>query len=175
VILRRAQQSWIWEVSIWSMRDLFEIVPASLGRGARRPCSCSVGGKWLDAMLPPDAVVLADFRYRALLPRPFVVGNRWLLTAVPNWKQQLTAFVKGKQVRVLVTRYLIKSPLLVAGKPQWHPARRTSDVPQCGSQSIQSKRLNWLDCDAAQCRRSCLSTRVNYWVCPNHPLRSAVN
>ena len=36
--------------------------------------------KWLDATLPPDAVVLEEFRYRALLPRPFVVGDRFLLT-----------------------------------------------------------------------------------------------
>jgi hypothetical protein len=76
----------------------------------RRPRSFSVGGKWLDATLPPDAVVLEDFRYRALLPRPFVVGDRFLHMDVPNWKQQLTAFVKENRVTALVMRYPIESP-----------------------------------------------------------------
>jgi len=82
--------------------------------------------KWLDATLPPDAVVLEEFRYRALLPRPFIVGekpsfalrdqflafvgDRFLLTDVPNWKQQLTEFLKEKRVTVLVTQYPIESP-----------------------------------------------------------------
>ena len=81
--------------------------------------------KWLDATLPPDAVVLEDFRVRALLPRPFVagytppiagdppfiVGDRFLfLRDEPNWKQQLTEFVKEKRVTVLVTQYPIESP-----------------------------------------------------------------
>jgi hypothetical protein len=82
--------------------------------------------KWLDATLPPDAVVFEEFRYRALLPRPFVVGqvaafifgeqpyvvgDRLIfLKDVPDWKQQLTEFVKEKQVTVLLTRYPIESP-----------------------------------------------------------------
>jgi hypothetical protein len=67
--------------------------------------------KWLDSTLPSDAVVLEDFRYWALFPRPFVVGDRFLfLTDVPNWKQQLTEFVREKRVTVLVTRYPIESP-----------------------------------------------------------------
>jgi hypothetical protein len=82
--------------------------------------------KWLDATLPPDAVVFEEFRYRAFLPRPFVVGqvvasvagdqpyvvgDRLIfLKDVPDWKQQLTEFVKAKQVTVLVTRYPIESP-----------------------------------------------------------------
>jgi hypothetical protein len=74
--------------------------------------------KWLDAMLPPDAVVLGEFRSRALLPRPFAVGDRFVLvladrfflTDVPNWKQQLTEFVKENRVTVLMTWYPIESP-----------------------------------------------------------------
>jgi hypothetical protein len=66
--------------------------------------------KWLDSTLPPDAVVLEDFRYRALMPRPFVVGDRFLITDVPNWKEQLTEFVKEKRLTVLVMRYPIESP-----------------------------------------------------------------
>jgi uncharacterized protein DUF1420 len=82
--------------------------------------------KWLDATLPPDAVVLEEFRYRALLPRPFIVGekpsfalrdqflafvgDRFLMTDVPNWKQQLTGFLKRKRVTVLITEYPVKSP-----------------------------------------------------------------
>jgi hypothetical protein len=82
--------------------------------------------KWLDTTLPPDAVLYEEFRYRAFLPRPFVVGqvvasmageqpyvvgDRLIfLRDVPNWKQQLTEFVKEKKVTVLVTPYPIKSP-----------------------------------------------------------------
>lgn len=66
--------------------------------------------KWLDATLPPDAVMLEEFRYRALLPRPFVVGDRFVLTDVANWKQQLIEFVKEKRVTVLVTKCPIESP-----------------------------------------------------------------
>jgi hypothetical protein len=66
--------------------------------------------KWLDATLPPDAIVLEDFRSRALLPRPFIVGDRWRFRNAPNWKQQLTEFVKEKRVTVLVTRYPINRP-----------------------------------------------------------------
>jgi hypothetical protein len=82
--------------------------------------------KWLDATLPADAVVLEEFRYRALLPRPFIVGekplfplkdrfltfvgDRFLLTDVPNWKQQFAEFLKEKRVTVLVTQYPIESP-----------------------------------------------------------------
>jgi Protein of unknown function (DUF1420) len=82
--------------------------------------------KWLDATLPPDAVMFEEFRYRAFLPRPFVVGqvaafivgdqpyvvgDRLIfLKDVPNWKQQLIEFMKEKHVTVLVTRYPIESP-----------------------------------------------------------------
>jgi len=74
--------------------------------------------KWLDATLPPDAVLLGEFRSRALLPRPFVVGDRFVLVLgeifffpdVSNWKQHLTAFVKEERVTVLMTRYPIGSP-----------------------------------------------------------------
>ena len=72
--------------------------------------------KWLDATLPPDAVVLEGLRNffggapRTLLPRPFVAADRFFLTNESNWKQHLAEFVKEKQVTVLVTRYPIKIP-----------------------------------------------------------------
>jgi hypothetical protein len=65
--------------------------------------------KWLDATLPLDAVVLGELRYHALLPRPFVVGERFLVTNEPHWKQHLAEFVKEKRVTVLVTKYPIES------------------------------------------------------------------
>ena len=65
--------------------------------------------KWLDATLPPDAVVLGEYRYRALLPRPFAIGDRFLLTEEADWKQHLTEFLKEKQVTVLVAQYPIEN------------------------------------------------------------------
>jgi Protein of unknown function (DUF1420) len=65
--------------------------------------------KWLDAILPLDAVVLGEYRYRALLPRPFVIADRFLLTKEPDWRQHLTEFVKEKQVTVLITQYPIEN------------------------------------------------------------------
>lgn len=91
--------------------------------------------KWLDATLPPDAVVLEEFRYRALLPRPSVVGDRFVRTDVSNWEQQLIEFVKEKQVTVLVTQYPIESPAyawlaasygaLLAGPAKFRSAARS--------------------------------------------------
>jgi hypothetical protein len=65
---------------------------------------------WLDATLPSDAIVLEEFRYRALLPRPFVAGDRFHIKNTPNRMQQLTELVKEKRVTVLVTPYPIESP-----------------------------------------------------------------
>jgi hypothetical protein len=70
--------------------------------------------KWLDATLPPDAIVLAAWKYVALMPRPFVSGDRFLYSGerplTSNEKQQLTAFVREKGVTVLVTPYPIPYP-----------------------------------------------------------------
>jgi hypothetical protein len=81
--------------------------------------------KWLDAMLPPDALVLEEFRYRAFLPRPFIVGQvaailgerpvvlgdrLVFLKDVPDWKQQLIEFLKEKKVTVLVSPHPIENP-----------------------------------------------------------------
>jgi Protein of unknown function (DUF1420) len=74
--------------------------------------------KWLDATLPLDAVVLDGFHSRALLPRPFVVGDRFLLTDEPNARQQLSELVKKKQVTVLVTHYPIND-----SRYEWLAAR----------------------------------------------------
>jgi hypothetical protein len=81
--------------------------------------------KWLDATLPQNAVVYEEFRSRAFLPRPFVVGqvvafmpgeqpyvvgDRMIfLNDVPDWKKELTEFLKKKRVTALVTRYPIES------------------------------------------------------------------
>jgi Protein of unknown function (DUF1420) len=74
--------------------------------------------KWLDATLPLDAVLLEGFHYRALLPRPFVVGDRFLLTNESSARQHLTELVKKKQVTVLVTRYPIND-----SRYEWLAAR----------------------------------------------------
>jgi hypothetical protein len=70
--------------------------------------------KWLDATLPPDAVVLVASRYRALMPRPFVSADRFYDSAESplssHEKQQLIAFVREKGVTVLVTPYPIPYP-----------------------------------------------------------------
>jgi hypothetical protein len=54
--------------------------------------------------------LLEEFRCWALFPRPFVVGERFRHTDVPNRKEQLTAFVKEKRATVLVMRDPIESP-----------------------------------------------------------------
>jgi hypothetical protein len=71
--------------------------------------------KWLDAVLPPDAVVLENFRYHALMPRRFVVGDRYLTWGKgPNQEHALAAFVRAQHVTVLVTQYPITEPLAQA-------------------------------------------------------------
>jgi Protein of unknown function (DUF1420) len=77
-----------------------------------------VAAKWLDATLPLDAVVLDGFHSRALLPRPFVVGDRFLLTNELKARQHLSELVKKKQVTVLVTRYPIND-----SRYEWLAAR----------------------------------------------------
>jgi hypothetical protein len=105
--------------------------------------------KWLNATLPPDAVMLEEFRYRALLPRPFITGDRFVadpflskdynpkyrFTDASKWQQQLTEFVKEKHVTVLVTKYPIKNPAYawlathygtqLDGPAQFHRAARS--------------------------------------------------
>jgi Protein of unknown function (DUF1420) len=66
--------------------------------------------KWLDAKLPADAVVLENFRYRALLPRPFVAGDRFLVKNVADSTRALAEFVKEQHVTALVTPYPIENP-----------------------------------------------------------------
>jgi hypothetical protein len=96
--------------------------------------------KWLDAVLPPEAVVLENLRYRALMPRRFVVGDRYLPSSGrggwswpttpmgdpfltwgkgPNWEQALAAFIKEQKVTVLVTQYPITEPLYQALAPRY--------------------------------------------------------
>jgi hypothetical protein len=68
--------------------------------------------KWLDAVLPHDAVVLENVRYHALMPRRFVVGDRYLTwSKEPTREQALAAFIRDQGVTVLVTQYPIKEPL----------------------------------------------------------------
>jgi Protein of unknown function (DUF1420) len=66
--------------------------------------------KWLDAKLPADAVVLENFRYRALLPRPFIAGDRFLMKDVGDSTRPLAEFVKEQHVTALVTSYPIENP-----------------------------------------------------------------
>lgn len=87
--------------------------------------------KWLDAVLPRDAVVLENFRYRALMPRRFVaadrylpasagggwsrpvmpIGDRYLWGNGPTLEQALVAFIREQRVTVLVTQYPITESL----------------------------------------------------------------
>jgi hypothetical protein len=91
--------------------------------------------KWLDAVLPHDAVVLENLRYRALIPRRFVVGDRYLPSSGrggwswsatptgnpyltwgngPNWEHALAEFIREQRVTVLVTQYPIMESLYPA-------------------------------------------------------------
>ena len=90
--------------------------------------------KWLDAVLPRDAVVLENFRYRALMPRRFVaadrylpasagggwsrpampIGDRYLWGKGPTLEQALVAFIREQRVTVLVTQYPITESLYQA-------------------------------------------------------------
>jgi hypothetical protein len=105
--------------------------------------------KWLDAVLPSDAVVLENFRYRTLMPRRFVVGDRYLpysgrggwswpgvplgdryltWSKGPNREQALAAFIRDQGVTVLVTPYPITESLYQAlasryGMPLAGPAQ----------------------------------------------------
>jgi hypothetical protein len=70
--------------------------------------------KWLDAVLPRDAVVLENFRYHALMPRRFVVGDHYLMDKEPNREHALVAFLREQGVTALVTQYPITEPLYQA-------------------------------------------------------------
>jgi hypothetical protein len=90
--------------------------------------------KWLDAVLPRDAVVFENFRYRALMPRHFVSGDRYLpASAGGGWswpampikdrylwgkgstlEQVLVAFIREQRVTALVTQYPITESLYQA-------------------------------------------------------------
>jgi hypothetical protein len=90
--------------------------------------------KWLDAVLPKDAVVLENFRYRVMLPRRFVAGDRYLTSSGrggwtvpvmpirdrylwgqgPTLEQALTAFIREQGVTVLVSQYPITESLYQA-------------------------------------------------------------
>jgi hypothetical protein len=87
--------------------------------------------KWLNTVLPGDAVVLENFRYRALMPRRFVAGDRYLPPSAgggwmwpempigdrylwgkgPTLEQALVAFIREQRVTVLVAQYPITESL----------------------------------------------------------------
>ena len=103
--------------------------------------------KWLDVVLPSNAVLLVfeELRYRALLPRPFVVGDQFFIVVgnqnsivdVFDWKRRLIEFVREKQATVLVARYPMRERRLqLVGNPR-HSACWTCEVPRCGSESAQ--------------------------------------
>jgi hypothetical protein len=104
--------------------------------------------KWLDAVLPRDAVVLENFRYRVLMPRRFVAGDRYLASSgrggwslpvmpmgdrypwgkEPTLEQALAAFIREQGVTALVTQYPITESLYQAlvsryGMPLAEPAQ----------------------------------------------------
>jgi hypothetical protein len=91
--------------------------------------------KWLDAVLPRDAVVLESFRYRALMPRRFVVGDRYLIGKGLHQEQSLKEFIREQNVTVLVTQYPFKESLYktlashygvpLAGPAQFRAAARS--------------------------------------------------
>jgi lysylphosphatidylglycerol synthetase-like protein (DUF2156 family) len=93
--------------------------------------------KWLDSKLPLDAVVLENFRYRALLPRPFVAGDRffYLKSDVPDSIKSLTELVKEQHVTAVVVPYPIQNPAYewlaahygapLAGPAKFHSAARS--------------------------------------------------
>jgi hypothetical protein len=91
--------------------------------------------KWLDTVLPRDAVVLENFRYRALMPRRFVVGDRYLISKEPHQEQDVKKFIHEHNVTVLVTQYPFKEPLYkelasrygvpLAGPSQFRAAARS--------------------------------------------------
>jgi hypothetical protein len=70
--------------------------------------------KWLDAVLPREAVVLENFRSHALMPRRFVVGDRYLMSQGPNREQALAAFIREQKVTMLVVHYPITESLYQA-------------------------------------------------------------
>jgi hypothetical protein len=68
--------------------------------------------KWLDTVLPHDAVVLENFRYHALIPRRFVVGDRYLTWGKgPKREQALAAFIREQRITAFVSPYPITEPL----------------------------------------------------------------
>jgi uncharacterized protein DUF1420 len=104
--------------------------------------------KWLDAILPRDAIVLENFRYRALMPRRFVAGDRFLTSSTrggwswpempigdrylwgkgPTLEQTLAGFIREQRITVLVTQYPITESLYQAltlryGMPLAGPAQ----------------------------------------------------
>jgi hypothetical protein len=88
------------------------------------------GTKWLDTVLPPNAIVLENFRYHALMPRRFVVGDRYMTWwgKRPNREHALAEFIREQKVTVLVTQYPITDPLYQAlasryGTPLAGPAQ----------------------------------------------------
>jgi hypothetical protein len=86
--------------------------------------------KWLDAVLPRDAVVLENFRYRVLMPRRFVVGERYLMVDGPKREEALVEFIKEQRVTALVTHYPFKEPLY-----QWLAAHY--GVPLAGPEKFR--------------------------------------
>ncbi|MBI1898118.1 MAG: DUF1420 family protein [Acidobacteria bacterium] len=62
--------------------------------------------RWLDAVLPADAVVLADMRSHALLPRPFLVGDEFVqATSLSKMPVRLTSLLREHRVTAVVTDY----------------------------------------------------------------------
>jgi hypothetical protein len=96
--------------------------------------------KWLDAVLPRDAVVLENFRYRALMPRRFIVGERYLMGKMPNREQALAAFIKERGVTVLVTQYPVQEPLFQSLASRYGVPRVGPATFQAAARSVFNRR-----------------------------------
>jgi hypothetical protein len=96
--------------------------------------------KWLDSVLPRDAVVLEDFRYRALMPRRFVVGERYLMGEAPNREQALAEFIREQGVTALVTQYPIKEPLYQSLASRYGVPRAGPETFQVAARSVFNRR-----------------------------------
>jgi hypothetical protein len=96
--------------------------------------------KWLDSVLPHDAVVLENFRYRALMPRRFVVGERFLMGEVPNREQALAKFIREQGVTVLVTQYPIEEPLYQSLASRYGVPRAGPAEFQAAARSVFNRR-----------------------------------
>jgi hypothetical protein len=107
------------------------LVPGALTRNLRdRVMTVAADGyaeaKWLDAILPADAVILIETRSRALFPRPFVVPGRATGSGRER-DERLTELLKVHPITAFVASHPLAesrlAPLAACGEPLGAPAR----------------------------------------------------